>query len=71
MSTAAALPAPPAVQRFSINRRVEKLCEAIGSGPGDIELARYIATLEARIVLLEQRLTNGVTAHGAVEELLP
>jgi len=44
----------PQAARVSIDERVTKLCEAIGYGPGDVELARFIAGLEARIVELEK-----------------
>ena len=48
------LSAPPVPQsRADFDARVAKLCEAIGSGPGDVELAKYIAGLERRIVALE------------------
>ena len=41
--------------QVSVDQRVEKLCEAIGYGPGDVELARYVAGLEARIAELEKK----------------
>jgi hypothetical protein len=46
--------APPVPQsRASLDERVAVLCEAIGYGPGDVELAKYIAGLERRIAALE------------------
>jgi hypothetical protein len=69
MATTVALPAAGVAQRLAthaqmmatqaaIEKRVEKICEAIGSGPGDVAVARYIAGLEVRIAELEKRFTE-------------
>jgi hypothetical protein len=47
-------PVPPS--RASLDERVAILCAAIGYGPGDVELAKYIAGLEVRIGVLEDAL---------------
>jgi len=44
--------------RVSIDECVAKLCDTIGYGPGDVELARFVAGLEARIVELEKCLAT-------------